>query len=52
MPYKLKLVDHKKAYVVAQDGTKLSKKPLPVVRAKKQLIAVNIAHAKKMGYIK
>ena len=51
MPYHLKLVD-KKAYVVAQDGTKLSKRPLPVARAKKQLIAVNIAHARKMGYIK
>jgi hypothetical protein len=52
MPYKLKLVDNKKAYVVAQDGTKLSKKPLPVARAKKQMVAVNIAHARKMGYIK
>jgi hypothetical protein len=51
MPYKLKLIDNKKAYVVAKDGQKLSKKPLPVARAKKQLIAVNIAHARKMGYI-
>lgn len=51
MPYKLKLMNGKKAYVVAQDGTKLSKKPLSVARAKKQLIAVNIAHARKMGYI-
>jgi hypothetical protein len=51
MPYKLKIVDAKKAYVIAQDGQKLSKKPLPVARAKKQLVAVNIAHARKMGYI-
>lgn len=51
MPYKLKLIDNTKAYVVGEDGTKKSKKPLPIARAKKQLIAVNIAHAHKMGYI-
>lgn len=51
MPYKLKLVDAKKAFVVAQDGKKLSKKPLPLARAKKQMTAVNIAHARKKGYI-
>lgn len=52
MPYKIKLVNGNKGYVVSASGTKLSNAPLPLMRAKKQLIAVNIAHARKKGYIK
>lgn len=35
-------------WVVGEDGTKHSNEPLPLARAKKQLTALNIAHAQKM----
>jgi hypothetical protein len=51
MPYHIQKMPNNKAFVVAQDGKHLSLKPLPMMRAKKQLIAVNIAHARKMGHL-
>ena len=48
MPYKLRKSPGKNLYwVVGQDGTHMSKEPLPKERAQKQIIALNIAHAKK-----
>jgi hypothetical protein len=48
MPYSLERVG--KGYkVFSQSGTPLSKKPLPLSRAKRQLTAVNIAYAEKKG---
>jgi len=52
MPYHIQELPHHKAFVVAEDGRHLSNKPLPLMRAKKQLIAANIAHAVKMGHLK
>jgi hypothetical protein len=52
MPYHIQKMPNNKAFVVAQDGKHLSHKPLPLMRAKKQLIAVNIAHAVKSGHLK
>ena len=46
MPYSLERVG--RGYkVFSQSGTPLSKKPLSLLRAKKQLTAVNIAYATK-----
>jgi len=52
MPYHLDKMPGGKAYVMAEDGKRLSLKPLPLMKAKKQLIAVNIAHAVKTGQLK
>jgi hypothetical protein len=52
MPYHLDKMPGGKAYVMAEDGKRLSLKPLPLMKAKKQLIAVNIAHAVKSGSLK
>ena len=52
MPYRIKKAPLRDLYwVVAQDGTHMSIEPMPMERAKKQLIALNIAHAKKVGYM-
>ena len=51
MPYHIQKMPNNKAFVVAQDGKHLSLKPLPMMRAKKQMIAVNIAHARKKGHL-
>jgi hypothetical protein len=52
MPYHIQPMPGNKAYVIAEDGKRLSLKPLPLMKAKKQLIAVNIAHAVKSGSLK
>ncbi len=50
MPYKLRKVPRKDLYwVVGEDGTHHSKEGLRKDVAQKQLVALNIAHAKKMG---
>jgi len=51
MPYKLKKVPGKDLYwVVGVDGTKHSKEGLSIEMAKKQMTALNIAHARKEGH--
>jgi hypothetical protein len=52
MPYHIDKMPGGKAYVMAEDGKRLSLKPLPLMMAKKQLIAVNIAHAVRSGQLK
>ena len=52
MPYHLDKMPGGKAYVASEDGKRLSLKPLPLMMAKKQLIAVNIAHAVRSGQLK
>jgi len=52
MPYHIDPMPNNKAYVMSESGKRLSKKPLPLMVAKKQLIAVNIAHAVKSGHLK
>jgi hypothetical protein len=52
MPYHIDPMPNNKAYVMSESGKRLSKKPLPLMVAKKQLIAVNIAHAVKSGDLK
>lgn len=48
MPYALRKAPKRDLYwVVAQDGKHMSKEPLKKEIAQKQLIALNIAHAKK-----
>lgn len=52
MPYKLRKAPSRNLYwVIALSGKRMSIDPIPFERAKKQMIALNIAHAKKMGYI-
>ena len=52
MPYKLRKAPNRNLYwVVNVEGRHLSHEPLPLATAKKQMIALNIAHAKKRGYI-
>jgi len=51
MPYKLRKAPKRDLYwVVGEDGTHHSKEPLTMEQAKKQMTALNIAHARKMGY--
>lgn len=52
MPYKIKKAPGRNLYwvIAEQDGRHLSKDPLPLEQAKKQLTAVNIAYAKELGY--
>lgn len=48
MPYKLRKAPGRELYwVVGEDGKHHSKDPITMARAKKQLIALNIAHAVK-----
>jgi hypothetical protein len=48
MPYRLRKVPRKDLYwVVGQDGKHFSKEGLPLERAKKQMIALNIAYSKE-----
>lgn len=52
MPYHIRKQPKKQLYkVYSESGTPLSKKGLPLARAKKQLTAVNIAYARKRGKI-
>lgn len=48
MPYHLHPADGG-FYVLGEDGTRHSKKPLTQEMAKRQLTALNIAHARKAG---
>jgi len=49
--YKLRKAPKRDLYwVVGEDGTHHSKDPLTMEQAKKQMTALNIAHARKMGY--
>jgi len=52
MPYKIKKAPGRNLYwvITEQDGRHLSKDPLPLEQAKKQLAAVNIAYAREAGY--
>lgn len=51
MPYKLRKAPGRELYwVVGSDGVKHSKEPLSMEMAKKQMTALNIAHARKMGH--
>jgi hypothetical protein len=51
MPYKLRKAPKKDLYwVVAVDGKHMSHEPLTRTMAEKQMKALNIAHARKMGY--
>lgn len=50
MPYRISAADGG-FYVLGEDGTRHSKKPLSQAMAKKQLTALNIAHARKEGRI-
>lgn len=51
MPYKIRKAPNRELYwVVAQDGRHMSHEPLTRKMAEKQLTALNIAHARKMGY--
>lgn len=51
MPYKLRKVPKKDLYwVIGEDGTHHSKEGLTLEKAKRQLIALNIAHARSKGY--
>lgn len=49
MPYHLQPADGG-FYVLGEDGTRHSKKPLTQEMAKRQLTALNIAHARKAGH--
>lgn len=51
MPYKIRKAPGKELYwVVAQDGRHMSKDPIPLARAKRQIIALNISeHSGKPG---
>ena len=50
MPYTLKKAPGTNLYWVTTDnGRHLSELPIPLAKAKKQLIAVNIAYAKEKG---
>ena len=50
MPYRIRKAPKRNLYwVIGKDGTKHSNEPLPLERAKRQLTALNIAHAKKSG---
>jgi hypothetical protein len=51
MPYHIQKMPNNKAFVVAADGKHLWQKQLPLMKAKKQMIAVNIAHARKAGHL-
>ena len=51
MPYKLRKAPKRELYwVVGEDGKKHSVEPLPLETAKKQMTALNIAHARKVGH--
>jgi len=51
MPYHMvKAKGLHRYFVVGQDGTAHSHKPLALDVAKRQMIALNIAHARKMGH--
>jgi len=51
MPYKLRKAPKRDLYwVVGEDGLHHSKEPITMEQAKKQMTALNIAHARKMGY--
>lgn len=52
MPYHIRKQPNDGYKVYGEDGTPHSKKGLPLARAKKQLIALNIAHAQKEGSMK
>jgi hypothetical protein len=53
MPYRLRKAPGRELYwVVAQDGTHLSKEPMPIERAKKQLTAVTLSYLRKIGKLK
>ena len=53
MPYKLRKAPKRDLYwVVGEDGKKHSIEPISKDMAQKQMTALNIAHAKKMGSIK
>jgi hypothetical protein len=47
MPYRLRKVPRKDLYWVVRDGKHFSKEGLPLERAKKQMIALNIADKKR-----
>lgn len=51
MPYRIRKAPGKELYwVVGQDGRHMSKDPIPLARAKRQIIALNISeHAGKPG---
>jgi hypothetical protein len=50
MPYKLRKCPRKDLYwVVGEDGEHHSKEPMPMEKARRQMTALNIAHARKMG---
>ena len=52
MPYKLRKAPNRDLYwVVGADGTKHSRDPLPLDVAKRQMTALNIAHARKSGAV-
>lgn len=51
MPYRLRKARGRELYwVESADGTKHSKDPLPLDTARKQMTALNIAHARKKGH--
>jgi len=51
MPYHLvKAKGHHRYYVAGEDGRVHSHMPLTLDVAERQLIALNIAHARKMGH--
>lgn len=53
MPYKLrKAPGHDLYWVISVNtGAKHSKDPLPLDRARRQMVALNIAHAREMGHV-
>lgn len=52
MPYRIKKSkDCDEYYVYGEDGKKHSKKPMKLEMAKKQMAALNIAHARKSGAV-
>lgn len=53
MPYHIRKLPNKPLYkVYGEDGTPHSTKGLSKKKAEAQLTALNIAHARKKGYIK
>ena len=53
MPYKLRKAPGRDMYwVVSVDsGAKHSKEPLPLDRARRQMVALNIAYAREKGHV-
>lgn len=53
MPYKIRKAPNRELYwVVKYDGTHMSKEPIPLARAKKQLAAIHISEFKKNSSLK